>query len=84
MPMTGVRSSRTAAALLALAVLALPACQAAEGSTDAPQRPRRRRPRLPAPVVEPVWSAPTRRWTPSTSPPVTPLHVNVGHGSSPR
>ena len=80
--MTGVRSSRTAAALLALAVLALPACQAADGSTaaSAAAATTTTTAQAPAPVVEPVVVSTDPPLDSVDVAPVTPLHVNVGHG----
>jgi lipoprotein-anchoring transpeptidase ErfK/SrfK len=77
--MTGSRSTRTAAVLTALLLLALPACQAAEdeGSGTAATTSER-----PAPTpVEPVVISTDPPLDSVDVAPVTPLHVNVGHGT---
>ncbi|WP_369137541.1 L,D-transpeptidase [Modestobacter versicolor] len=79
--MTGSRSARTTAALAALLVLALPACSAAEAGTGvtraaAPSTPAEQ----PAPVEPAVISTDPPLDSVDVAP-VTPLHVNAGHGT---
>jgi lipoprotein-anchoring transpeptidase ErfK/SrfK len=79
--MTGVRSSRTAAVLAALVVLALPACQAAEGSTGAPAAAATSTGQESAPPVEPVVISTDPPLDSVDVAPVSPLHLDVGHGT---
>jgi lipoprotein-anchoring transpeptidase ErfK/SrfK len=79
--MTGSRSTRTAAVLTALLVLALPACQAGNGRADEATAA--------ATTSDPPAQAPVEPAVISTDPPldsvdvapVTPLHINAGHGT---
>jgi lipoprotein-anchoring transpeptidase ErfK/SrfK len=76
--MTGSRSTRAAAVLAALLVLALPACSGgdADSSAAAPSS------EVPALVLAPAAVISTDPPLDSVDvAPVTPLHVNVGHGT---
>jgi lipoprotein-anchoring transpeptidase ErfK/SrfK len=79
-PMIGVRSARTALVLTALSVLLLPACQSGDSGADAPavastaQQPAE-------PPADPVVVSTDPPLDSVDVAPVTPLHVNVGHGS---
>jgi lipoprotein-anchoring transpeptidase ErfK/SrfK len=78
--MTGSRSARTAAVAGALLVLALPACQAGEGDHARAAGATA----SVAPAPDPVPAAVISIDPPLDSvdvAPVTPLHVNVGHGT---
>jgi lipoprotein-anchoring transpeptidase ErfK/SrfK len=79
--MTGSRSARVAAVLTALLVLALPACQAGTGERtgEAAAATTSARP-APAPVERAVISTDPPLDSVDVAP-VTPLHVNVGHGT---
>jgi lipoprotein-anchoring transpeptidase ErfK/SrfK len=79
--MTGARSARTPVAVLSvLLVLALPACQAADATTpDA--APASSTAQQPAPEpVQPVVISTDPPLDSVDVAPVTPLHVNAGHG----
>ncbi|MCU1620408.1 MAG: Lipoprotein-anchoring transpeptidase ErfK/SrfK [Modestobacter sp.] len=79
--MTGSRSSRTAAVLTALLALTLPACQAGEerGSGTAAAATTSEQPAPPA--AEPAVISTDPPLDSVDVAPVTPLHVNVGHGT---
>ncbi|MCW2509608.1 MAG: ErfK/YbiS/YcfS/YnhG family protein, partial [Modestobacter sp.] len=80
--MTGSRSSRTAAVLTALLVLALPACQAGEARGSGTAAAAATTSEQPAPpAAEPAVISTDPPLDSVDVAPVTPLHVNVGHGT---
>jgi lipoprotein-anchoring transpeptidase ErfK/SrfK len=78
--MTGLRSTRTAAVLTALLVLALPACQAGDDAVADTPVAASPTAELPAPVEPAVISTDPPLDSVGVAP-VTPLHVNAGHGT---
>src|SRR3954468_19681138 len=78
--MTGSRPTRTAAVATALLVLALPACQAGKGPDAQGAAAATSAAPPPPPLPEAVISTDPPLDSVDVAP-VTPLHVNVGHGT---